>query len=83
MSGAFFTIGMTVSFKVRFRNNSFSRRGFQVLLPASLFLPEDALPQGEDFAAGRLAEWKRYMVHRFSPVPDTGPLIALRISVSK
>jgi len=46
---------MTVSFEVRFRNNFSSRRGFQVLLPASVFLSEDALPQGEDFAAGKLA----------------------------
>jgi len=50
---------MTASFEVRFRNNSFSRHGFLVLLPASLFLPEDTPPQGEDFAAGRLDECKR------------------------
>jgi hypothetical protein len=56
MSGAFFTIDMTASFEVRFRNNFSSRRGFRVLLPASLFLPEDALPQGEDFAAGKFSE---------------------------
>jgi hypothetical protein len=56
MSGAFFTIGMTASFEVSFRNNVSSRRGFRVLFPASLFLPEEALPQGEDFAAGKLAE---------------------------